>query len=88
MTVLVYLLELTSTGSVGERATPAGPFHIVFTVTVTGASTDESTTTVQVRMTVVPTVTMPGGLEVMLTVGGGTKEREREREREREHYKN
>ena len=75
MTVLVYLLELTSTGSVGERATPSGPVHTVFTVT--GTSTDESNTTVQVRVTVaIPTGLTANGLDWSLVtvteLGAGT----------------
>ena len=73
MTVLVYLLELTATGSVGARATPAGPVHSVFTVT--GTSTDESNTTVHVRMTELPGGMTPVGLLVILRVGEGTREK-------------
>ena len=73
MTVLVYLVEVTSTGSVGERVTPAGPVHTVFTAT--GTSTDESNTTVQVRVTELPEGMAPVGLLVMLRVGVGTIQR-------------
>ena len=53
---------------------PAGPVHTVFTVT--GTSTDGLNSTVQVRMTELPTVMMPDGLLVILTVGVGTKPKE------------
>ena len=72
MTVLMYLVELTSTGSVGERVTPAGPVHSVFTVT--GTSTDGLNSTVQVRVTEPPGGMTPVGLLVILRIGVGTRE--------------
>ena len=85
MAVLVYVVRLILTGLLGESVAPAGPVHTVFTVT--GTSTDELNSTVQVRATSVPAVMIPGGLLVILTfegVGTGEGERKRERERERE----
>ena len=52
----------------------SGPVHTVFTVT--GTSTDGLNSTVQVRVTSLPTVMIPGGLLVTLTVGVGTTQRE------------
>ena len=68
MSVLVYLVRFTTTGSVGESVTPAGPVHSV--VTVTGTSTAGLSTTVQVRVTSDPTAMVP---LLMVTVGVGTR---------------
>ena len=68
MAVLVYLV-----GLLGESLTPAVLLHVVFTVTET--PTDGLNSTVQVRVTELPAVIIPGGLLVMLTVGVGTSHR-------------
>ena len=73
MTVLVYLVEVTSTGSVGERLTPAGPVHSVFTVT--GTSTDGLNSTVHVRVTEPRGGMTLVGLLVIMRVGEGTREK-------------
>ena len=70
MAVLVYLVWLTITGSVGESVTPSGPVHTVFTVT--GTSTAGSKSTVQVRVTADPTAMVPL-LMVTVEVGTGGK---------------
>ena len=46
-------------------------------VTVTRTFTDGLNTSVQVRVTEVPTVMMPGGLLSILTVGHGTRHEKR-----------
>ena len=48
----------------------SGPVHTVFTVT--GTSPNGLNSTVQVRVTELPTVMMPVGSLVILTVGKGT----------------
>ena len=75
MAVLVYLVRLSITVVVvvGESVTPFGPVHTVFTVT--GTSTVELNSTVQVRVTSDPTgrIGLTRSLEMATTIGLGTE---------------
>ena len=67
----MYVVTFIITAGIGINL-PSGPVHSVFTVT--GTSTAELNSTVQVRVTLEPAIT-PSGAMIITPVGAGTKGR-------------